>query len=345
MPGRGPALAGRVGALLVAFALLAGCAGTYQPMGPPTRPPSLATSAVTTPDGVRLPVRSWLPEEAPPRAVILALHGFNDYANAFAAPGAWLAARGVAVYAYDQRGFGASVRPGIWPGTETLVADLHVMAELVHRRHPDTPLYLLGESMGGAVLITALTRPPPAGLAPLDPDGAILVAPATWGGGTLNPLYRLVLWLAAHTVPGLELRPPQGLDIQPSDNVEMLRALSRDPLVIKATRVDALRGLVGLMDEAAAGVRDLDVPALVMYGRHEQVLPRPAVERTLTELRARPPDRRPVIAIYPDGYHMLLRDRQAQVVYRDILAWIENPGAPLPSGADRAGMDMAAAAN
>jgi hypothetical protein len=28
--------------------------------------------------------------------------------------------------------------------------------------------------------------------------------------------------------------------------------------------------------------------------------------------------------IYEHGYHMLLRDRQAEVVMQDILAWIEN---------------------
>jgi hypothetical protein len=32
---------------------------------------------------------------------------------------------------------------------------------------------------------------------------------------------------------------------------------------------------------------------------------------------------------------MLLRDLQAETVWRDILAWIENADAPLPSGAER----------
>ncbi len=36
----------------------------------------------------------------------------------------------------------------------------------------------------------------------------------------------------------------------PSDNIEMLRALGKDPLVIKRTRIDALKGLVDLMSNA-----------------------------------------------------------------------------------------------
>ena len=39
-------------------------------------------------------------------------------------------------------------------------------------------------------------------------------------------------------------------------------------------------------------------------------------------------------AVYPDGYHMLLRDLQAAVVHRDVLSWIDAAAAPLPSGAE-----------
>src|SRR5262249_47536372 len=42
------------------------------------------------------------------RAVILALHGFNDYSHAFAMPGPLWAEQGIATYAYDQRGFGGT---------------------------------------------------------------------------------------------------------------------------------------------------------------------------------------------------------------------------------------------
>ncbi len=41
------------------------------------------------------------------------------------------------------------------------------------------------------------------------------------------------------------------------------------------------------------------------------------------------------LAVYEDGWHMLLRDLGAEVVLDDVSAWIADPGAPLPSGADR----------
>src|SRR5216683_1843458 len=76
--------------------------------------PQLAGDRLVAADGATLPLRRWLPEGRP-RAVVLALHGFNDYSNAFAGAGAGWAKNGIATYAYDQRGFGAAPGRGRWP--------------------------------------------------------------------------------------------------------------------------------------------------------------------------------------------------------------------------------------
>ncbi len=139
-------------ALAVAAMLSAGCAPSTVPMGPPLGPPSLAGDRFTAADGAVLPVRIWRPEGVdgrPPKAVIVALHGFNDYSNAFADAGAYWAGRGILTYAYDQRGFGAAPDPEMWAGVDTMTADLRALAGRVRARHPGVPLYLLGDSMGG----------------------------------------------------------------------------------------------------------------------------------------------------------------------------------------------------
>ena len=61
--------------------------------------PYLTANSFATSDGVSLPLRQWLPEENP-RTVIVALHGFNDYGNAFADIGAFFTRHGIAVLAY-----------------------------------------------------------------------------------------------------------------------------------------------------------------------------------------------------------------------------------------------------
>ena len=324
-------LAGFFSGLLIL--VVAACAPARMPLGPAagsgTMPASLDGDRFVTDDGMTLPLRVWLPDPAEwpePKAVILALHGFNDYSNAFDRAGRWWAVRGIATYAYDQRGFGGSPHRGLWAGTETLAADVTTASRLLAERHPNRPLYLLGESMGGAVAIAALTRPNPPRV-----QGTILSAPAVWARETMPFYQRAALWLAARTIPWARFTG-RGLGIQASDNIEMLRALGRDPVFIKETRVDAMDGLTDLMSEALEAAPRFTAPALLLYGEKDQVVPK---DPTFRFWRGLPPDAMQRRALYVEGWHMLLRDLQAEVVMADIADWIGTNTAPLPSGADR----------
>lgn len=287
--------------------------------------PQLRPAHFVAADGAVLPVRAWLPKPGPVAAVIVALHGFGDYSNFFAAPGAYLSARGIACYAYDQRGFGNAPGRGRWPGTRAYLEDLRDFVAEAKRRHPGAPLYILGESMGGAEAIVAMTGddPPPA-------DGLILSAPAVWGRVAMPWYQRWLLEGAMATAPWMELTG-SGLNILASDNIEMLRGLGRDPLVIKATRVDAIYGLADLMDQALERSARLRTQTLVLYGERDEVVPREPIRLMLAKMQGADAK----VALYEQGYHLLLRDLQARKPWDDILAWIARSDAPLPSGADR----------
>jgi acylglycerol lipase len=270
-------------------------------------------------DGYRLPMRRW-GDVRQARAMVLALHGFNDYSNAFADLGPYLAAQGVVTYAYDQRGFGVTDKRGLWAGTDRMIADLRALAALLRQRHPRLPLYLLGESMGGAVVMAGGN---------VGADGVILIAPAVWSRDTMNPAERVALWVTAHTVPWLEVTG-RGLDIRPSDNRAMLRAFSADPLVIKETRIDALWGLVNLMDRAAAAAKRLQPPMLILYGENDEIVPKRAFCRMVESLPTKADGVR--VVLYGRGWHMLTRDLQRERVLADIGAWLRSTDATLPSG-------------
>jgi alpha-beta hydrolase superfamily lysophospholipase len=302
----------------------AGCAWRVPPSAK-LAAPHLARAHFIASDGAVLPVRVWQPKQEAVKAVVIAVHGFNDYSKFFTAAGQYLSQRGILSYAYDQRGFGLAPGRGLWPGTQALVADLRDFAAAVKRLHPQAPLYLLGESMGGAEAILAAT-----GRHPFAADGLILSAPAVWGRSTMPWYQRLLLETAAHATPWMKLTG-SGLKIQASDNIEMLRALGKDPWVIKATRVDAIYGLVDMMDAALARSATLHVKTLVLYGERDEIVPREPIRQMLEKMR------KPLLrtALYAQGYHLLLRDLHAEKAWQDIWAWIENQNAPLPSGADR----------
>ncbi len=314
------------GLILALFAVA--CAPITAPPGPGLQAlgreaPGLGDEVLVTEDGLELPLRQWRPSGSA-RAVILALHGFNDYSNAFEGPAAFWAERGILTYAYDQRGFGRSPNRGLWPGEAILAADLRVAADAIGARHRGLPLFILGESMGGAVVLTAITGPKPP-----QADGILLVAPAVWARRTMPWYQRLALWLGVRLFPGAAVTGGD-LKIQASDNIDMLRGLSRDPLFIKATRVDAVHGLTNLMDAALAAAPAFGQRALLLYGERDEVVPKaptfapkprwmpplPAIAATAApEIRARrsaPADPRPTARARrsaPHGPHPTARTR------------------------------------
>jgi alpha-beta hydrolase superfamily lysophospholipase len=307
--------------LMTSSFLLSACVPRVNYPGQTVSEPQIRNGHFITGDGAMLPVRTWLPEHRAVKAVIVGVHGFNDYSYSFAFPGSYLTRYGIAFYAYDQRGFGGAPGKGLWSGIDAYTNDLSIFVKTVRRLHPDVPLYIMGESMGGAVTIVTLTRnnPPPV-------DGVILVAPAVWGRETMPWYQRVLLAVASHTVPWLELTG-SGLNITPSDNIEMRRSLYYDPNVIKGTRVDAMYGLTNLMDEALAQAGKLRLPTLTQYGKNDQVIPKEPMFRMLEKM---PPTTRK--AFYEQGYHMLLRDLHREKPLIDIASWISDHSTRLHYG-------------
>jgi alpha-beta hydrolase superfamily lysophospholipase len=294
-----------------------------QPTLTESQAPALEQGAAVMEDGTRLPLRSWLPA-GPPRAAIVAVHGLNDYSGGFDVTATFLSARGFLVYAFDQRGFGRAPLSGIWAGGDRMADDTWQVARLLRERHPDIPLYALGESMGGAVLLNALKRHPAGWI-----DAVALSAPAVWGRGEMRRYQRMPLNALAHTWRGLKLSGAI-TGRKPSDDPAALRRLRDDPLVMHKTRVDVLWGIADLMDAVTLEPLAPRVPVLVLYGAHDQIVPAQPMCAWLGTLRG--DEWQP--ALYPSGWHLLTRDLDAARVLADLAAWFERPGAGLPSGAD-----------
>ncbi len=305
--------------IVAAAANITGCTPRLAAMGIEARAPAiertgsadpLESEVFVTRDGLRLGLRRW--DAQAPRAIILALHGMNDYSRAFEMPAPRWAELGITTYAYDQRGFGRSPHVGMWPGAEAMRQDIADFVEVARRRHPGLPVFVLGESMGGAVVMSALDRGPDPGA-----DGYILIAPAVWGWSALPFTHRAALWLSAHTFPWFRVTGGN-LDITPSDNLDMLIENGRDPLFLKGTRTDAIYGLVDLMEDAyESGPRVGEAPLLLVYGGRDEIIPNEATEMVTSAF----PDNAG-IKFYPGGYHMILRDLEAAPRWDDVAEWV-----------------------
>ena len=303
---RSPSLAVRCTIAVALLGASTACGLTDHPLDDPDRP-----AIVHAPDG-------------PPLGIILALHGFNDSRNAFDWFAAFAAARGYQIEAFDQQGFGSNRNRGLWPGNDALAEDLRRRVVTLREEWPATPIFVLGESMGAAVatITFADDDAPPI-------DGLVMAAPAVWGGPAFNPLYRAVLMTTASLFPRREVTG-HGLGRRASDNDEAFVALGRNPLTIRETRLDAVAGLVRLMDAAVARAPDLDLPTLVLFGERDEIIPPDVIGRFVQRLD---PSRCAAV-VYPEGWHLLLRDLQRERVWSDIIAWLEGE---VPAAAEACG--------
>jgi acylglycerol lipase len=311
--------------IAVAFlpVMLSACAPTVVPAGGAVRTPTLTADRYVAADGTSLPVAEWPAANGPPKAVILGLHGFGDYRKAWEEPAEIWAKAGITTYSYDQRGFGASPTRGRWPGTQALVGDAKAMAVLLRAQYPGVPLYLAGESMGGAVALVAADEN-------ADVDGLILAGTALRSRDTFGPLANAGLWFFAHTIPWMP-NGPTSIDFQPTDNPKTLEKLRNDKMMLRGARLDMGYGLVDLMDDARAAAPHVRLPYLMLHGLGDRIIPQEPVRAAIKVMPPRADSR---LAFYKNGYHLLLRDKEGKLVATDVVSWIGDHEAALPSGAD-----------
>ncbi|MFT8804425.1 MAG: alpha/beta fold hydrolase [Acetobacter aceti] len=316
---------GRLATLMLTGLALAGCArepdirvppryAKYARLVPPDR-------IITLSDDARIPLRIW-PAQGVEKGAILALHGFNDSRDAWEATAPSFAQAGFSVWAPDLRGFGSAPERGGWVGTDRLVEDVREELNLLATERPGRPVWLMGESMGGAVAMIAASE-----TSTLPLSGVVLLAPAVWKIGPFGKAS--AHFLAAIDPDGRVSGRELPVHVVASDNIAALRRLYFDPLTLHVTKFGALRGLVDLMAQAAHAASRQMFPTLVIYGDHDQLVPAQA----MTEAWRRFPSsvRRDLI---PGGHHLLLRDRAGHRVMEDILSWLQQPDTLLPSGGD-----------
>lgn len=305
--------------------LLAGC--TPIPFGIPhgyAGHPIITSGYFSLTDGARQPYRLY-PAQGPIKAVVLALHGYTDSRDGWEILASYLTPQGVQIYAPDLSSFGATANRGHWPGTAVLVDESRAEAIQLRAQYPNTKLYIMGESMGGAlgILIGASANPPPV-------DGYILSAPAVWGGPSMSPLYRETLHVAAFFAPGKRLTG-RAVHVKASDNRAALIAFGEDPLTIHAPRIDQVQGLVTLMGQAQQACRAFNQPALILYGGHDELVPPAAMRDCWNSIPAGAPV---TLAFYPPDYHLIPRDLERATPSADILAYIEGQGLPSSAPSD-----------
>lgn len=107
--------------------------------------------------GIDIPARSWIDNSSAPKMVLMCVHGLGLNSDSYDDFARRVATQGVAVYAMDVRGFGEWQKD---KGHTKLnfpqaIDDVASMLKYVREKNPGLPVFLLGESMGGAIALRA----------------------------------------------------------------------------------------------------------------------------------------------------------------------------------------------
>lgn len=272
--------------------------------------------------GMKLMTASWLPANEPAKALILLLHGYAvDCTTYFSSTAERLAAGGYAVYGIDYEGHGRSEGlPVHVPEFETIVDDCIAYITPVREReeYKDKPKFMIGESMGGAVLLRLHRKEPTAW------NGAILMAPMCKISDKVKPpaIVTAIMKHLAHILPTWKIVPTS----------DIISAANHDPVKREKTRsspytyTDKPRLLTALTmlqtsEDLEKRLDEVTLPFLLLHGDADTVT-EPAISQALYD-RARSTDK--TFKLYPGFWHCLTEgelDENVEVVFKDMFEWL-----------------------
>lgn len=269
-------------------------------------------SRFTSFDGQSIFRQSWLPDGVP-KAVVMLVHGLGEHSGRYGHVAGRLIANGYAVHALDHRGHGRSDGKRAYVKSyDEFMADLIQFRGMIESEHPGVPLFVLGHSMGGN-LVMGHALDHQEGLA-----GMILSGPALKTGDDFSPVKGKLLTGLAKIAPGLR---PEGLSAD---------AISRDQAVVDAYRADPLvftgkisaglgGALIAAMGRFPARYGSLALPILIMHGTEDKLT---NVEGS-RELEASSTNA-DVEAHYYDGlFHEIFNEPEQDQVLGDLVTWLD----------------------
>ncbi|WP_457651808.1 alpha/beta hydrolase [Rhodocaloribacter sp.] len=271
------------------------------------------TGTFRTKDGLTLFTRTWRPP-AEPRAVVALVHGYAEHSGRYGSLAADLVAEGHAVLGYDHRGFGRSEgRRAFIARFDDLLDDLDRFLDEVRQAYPDTPLFLFGHSMGGAVTaLYALERRPER----YRVGGAILSSPLF--ATNEAPLLQKIASVLGRIFPTMPTIP---LDLE---------ALSRDPSALEDIRKDPLfyhgrilartgAEMIGATKRVRAQASHFSLPFLLFHGLADRLTDPEGSRRFFRE--AASGDK--TLHLYEGLYHLTFCEPEKERVRGDVKAWLD----------------------
>jgi len=259
--------------------------------------------------------RTWHPES--PRRAIVVVHGFGEHSGRYETFAAWFANAGASVFSFDLRGHGRSGGPrGHVESMADFLNDLERFLEVVRDETDGLPISLVGHSMGGLIVAAFAVKRDPRVIC-IATSGALLASPA------LSPAKALLARLVRSVMPRLAFEA--GIDPRAISTIpEEVERYREDPLVHGRSSVSLVVELLEAARSVAGAGQRVERPMLLMHGALDTLcLP----EGSDAFYRSLPATERDVpvadLRIYSRSRHEIFNDVEREIVFADLLGWIE----------------------
>jgi alpha-beta hydrolase superfamily lysophospholipase len=272
-----------------------------------------ASGQMKAADGLEPFWRGWIPEA--PAAVLLFVHGLSEHSGRYIRTASHFAGRGLACYAPDLRGHGSSQGLRVHVNRfDDYLADVGAGLSLLQERYAGLPIFLLGHSMGGLIVIRYVLAQPAA------VKGAVVSSPLL--GFNPEADASAVMKFAARALSVLAPRTLVSSGLDPNTlchDKEVVDAYIKDPLVSRKVSARWYVEVSAAMADAFTHAGSLQVPMLLMQSGADRL-----VDPEATRRWARAAPERLVRFVWWDGFfhEMLNEPERAQVLAR-VDAWLE----------------------
>jgi alpha-beta hydrolase superfamily lysophospholipase len=266
-------------------------------------------------DGVDLHVEHYRPTGKADLSLV-SVHGFSAHCGLYRHVGQALAARGIAVTEFDNRGHGRSGGPrGHVPNFADYIDDLAMVADWARAQNPNVPWAIMGHSLGGAIVATlALDK-----TRTEKPSRMVLVAPWLKLKMKVPAPKRMAANMMAKVAPAF--RSWNGLRAENvSRNPASVKGFKDDPLIFHHATAGGFIATLRAQAHVHAHARALEVPTLLLLAGEDRIV---ANDANLAFAEAA--GATVAVKTYAELFHELFLEPENATVIQDVGDWLLSP--------------------